>query len=95
MFKHKYFDVRLPDIKLRNEKRLRLRYPTINEGFKLEKMNEVFQIHFGRGAGYIWGRTFYIAHNCLSVKPWYQSSHLKTRKFLQIGLTKRGNSVPY
>lgn len=54
-----------------------------------------FSIHFGRGAGYVWGRTFFVARNCKATFL----DRAKRNPYLpvpwQIGFTDNGNALPY
>lgn len=60
----------------------------------IETHNEQWSldIRLGRGAGYILGRSLYIARNCQDRSA---PLHSRKRKPLQIGFTQNANIIPY
>lgn len=52
-----------------------------------------FQIDFGRGAGYIWGRSFYIGWRTKGGILW--SANPKPPRILRMNFTQNGNAIPY
>jgi hypothetical protein len=56
----------------------------------------IFRVNFGRGAGYIGGRTFFLSWNSGML---YWNAHMKGDRLpknrLQIGFTNNANRVPW
>lgn len=52
-----------------------------------------FQIDFGRGAGYIWGRTFYLGWRTKGGILW--SANPKPPRTLRMNFTQNANAIPY
>ena len=52
----------------------------------------ILNLNIGNGAGYIWGRSLYLAYNCLAMKA---GLHSGLRKKWAMGLTQNANIVPY
>lgn len=66
----------------------------------------VVEVAFGRGAGYRFGRTLYLAHDCFARKAWgeehndrfhyqYGASGQGVRIPWQFGITNNANMIPY
>lgn len=51
-------------------------------------------VKFGRGAGYKWGATAYIARNCVGGKPGDYLA-LYRRAPLRAGFSRNANKIPY